>query len=86
MIICQYAVASLRKLNVVPFYATVIKDRLFWDPSKHHPQNIYSIYKKLKYSNFSHEVRFTKSYFNSSSEKPVIDYQGQRSVEIVYGI
>jgi len=77
-----------RILDVVPIYAKVIKNRLFSraDPSKHYPQNIHSIYKKIKYSNFSYEVHFTKSYFNSSSEKPVIDYQGQRSVELVYGI
>ena len=41
-----------RKLDVVPFYANVIKNRLFSsaDPSKHYPQNIYSIYMKIKYS------------------------------------
>jgi hypothetical protein len=76
-----------RILYAVPFYAKAIKNRFISSalPPNSYPQYIHSIYKEIKNSNFPPEVRFIKSCFKKSLEKPEVDYQGQRSIHLACG-
>ena len=59
-----------RTLNAVQFYAQAIKKRFpsSADPPKYYPQYINTVYKQIKSSKFSPEIRFIKSCFKNSSE------------------
>ena len=76
-----------RILHAVPFYAKAIKRRFLSsaDPPNSYPQYIHTVYKEIKNSNFSSDVRFIKSCFKKSSQKPEFDYQGQRSINLACG-
>ena len=60
-----------KTLYAVPFYAKAIKKRFSssGSPPKYYPQYIHTVYKEIKNSYFSSEVRFIKSCFRKSSEK-----------------
>jgi len=76
-----------RILHTVPFYAKAIKRRFLSSalPPDSYPQYIHTVYKEIKYSSFSPEVRFIESCFKKSSEKTESGYQGQRSINLAYG-
>ena len=56
------------------------------NPLNSYPQYIHSIYKEIKDSNFSPEVRFIKSCFKKSPEKPETNCYGQRSIQLACGV
>jgi hypothetical protein len=76
-----------RILHTVPFYAKAIKKRFLSSANsqKYYPQYIHSIYKEIKDSNFSPEVRFIESCFKKSPEKPETNCYGQRSINLACG-
>ena len=77
-----------RILHAVPFYAKAIGKRfsLSTNPPISYPQYIHTVYKEIKDSNFSPEVRFIESCFKKSPEKSEADYQGQRSINLACGV
>jgi len=76
-----------RTLNAVPFYAKAIKRRFLSSalPPDSYPQYIHTVYKEIKNSNFSSEVRFIENCYKKSSKKTESGYQGQRSIHLACG-